>query len=113
MTREEGLNKHRALWHTIAEMLKDGEIDFPISAYECKEMALNRIGETQLIYLHCYCCEVSNGCNECLVIWSDGNCCSGSEYGKFADAINEHNIEGAIKYAEEIANLPAREVVKE
>ena len=111
MTREDGLKMHRLLWHTIAEMLRNGEIVLPISDLECKMKAFNKIGETRKIESHCYCCEVSDCCEECLVVWSGLNC-GISEYGKFSYLVSRNNVDDAVEYAEKIANLPARKVTE-
>ena len=109
MTREDGLKMHRLLWHTIAEMLRNGEIVLPTSALYCKEMAFKKIGETREIEMYCYCCEVSDCCKECLVVWSELKC-GISEYGKFAYSVSRNNVDDAVEYAEKIANLPARKI---
>lgn len=118
MTREEALAGHRRLWNEIADMIESGVRFF--TADEYKEDALFRIGETNEIETHCYCCHYAKGnCHVCPVVWnnedeSEDIMCDDyhengdGEYAEFMKFIRKRDYPAAAQIARKIANLPER-----
>lgn len=115
MTREEAIVKFRQMWNIIAEIPEEKLI--LMNHVEIKKYALREMGETTLLWHHCYLCEYSFltkrklECSGCIINWASGNnefACEKSigEYRMWAEAIKSSDYAEAKRIAKIIANLP-------
>ena len=129
MNKKEAVDKHRLLWKTVAENIKEKGLEYYRNEYneenddyfimDIKEDALYKIGETKPIDCNCYCCEYdgNNLCDRCPIVWNplidefnnnDLNCELG-EFGKFKESCFINDNEEAVKWALIISELPESE----
>ena len=129
MTKKEAVDKHRLLWKTVAEIIKEKGLEYYKNEYneiidECSIMnikadALKKMGEKKIIDFNCYCCQFDENklCVKCPIMWSelidDWNRfdpkCELGEFGVFKEKCIEDDNEEAIKWALIISELPESE----
>ena len=119
LTFDEAIENHRKMWHWIAdETEKRNRI---VEKYEYFEE--NNLDECRC---ECYCCEyafhackyVTEACLSCPIKWEKQSVfirChkDGTPYDKWKLCKDFEDWKSAAKYAREIANLPARDEVRQ
>ena len=115
MTRKEAIAKFRQMWNIIAEIPEEklGLMN-PVTA---KKYALKEMGESTLLWHHCYLCEYSFltkhdiACSGCIINWASGSnrfACEEStgEYRLWVKSMESRDYAEAKRLAKIIANLP-------
>jgi len=101
LTKDEAIRLHREMWGWLAENPEKMKCDWP----RWKENG----GDIEYVCAYCFACELSPGCDNCILVWPCGYCAniksSDGLYGRwyFAD------ISEKARLAEQIRDLPVRE----